>query len=503
MKLEENIQRIREMMGLQVDESLKLIESTTNIGGPFKTDLENGPANHGSRAFGNWQSDNAWDVFAEPGSVVNSYTQGTVAKIRATNKKSGKVFGTQVTVKGNGKYPDIFYTHLKNVKLKVGDKVNVGDYVGEVTEWCTTESCSKMLDGTHVHIGLPRGNHLRDLLKNSDKIFSGEKTSSNDSDSENEIDSTQFVDKLKKLEDSTKKFENQKPKGVPIPYDAEVEVIQSALQILGFSLPRWGVDGKFGNETERAVLNFQKQYNLDKTGILDENQFSKLVKSSMEAINKDESLLSKIQTTKTETLPDDKIGKPNQNQVVSTSDSEYAIIKPKNYDGKNVHVLFGGAHTSGYSPNSSKPQNIQKYVSVLSPYANDVIIVVTHHMNSLNNVRKYVKDKFGGKVTSIAGFSQGGRETWNHAGDSSLNLVGLIDPSTYEINIKFGSNTYLYCDPKNWGTSGFYGQTRKRLEWYCSNKEKYGSQVICFNQGGTHMNFQILKSFYNKFGSKL
>ena len=98
---------------------------------------------------------------------------------------------------------------------------------------------------------------------------------------------------------------------------------------------------------------------------------------------------------------------------------------------------------------------------------------------------------------------QGGREVWNHAEDSSLNLVGLIDPSTYETNIKFGSNTYLYCDPRNWGTSGFYGQTRKRLEWYCSHKEKYGSQVICFNQGGTHMNFQILKSFYNKFGGKL
>ena len=78
-------------------------------------------------------------------------------------------------------------------------------------------------------------------------------------------------------------------------------------------------------------------------------------------------------------------------------------------------------------------------------------------------------------------------------------LDDIICPS----NIKFGSNTYLYCDPKNWGTSGFYGQTRRRLEWYCSNKEKYGSQVVCFNQGGTHMNFQILKSFYNKFGNRL
>jgi len=502
MKLLEQIERIKQVMGLEVDDSLKLMEGTTNIGGPFTTDLENGPANHGSRAFGNWQSDNAWDVFAPPGSVVNSYTIGTVLKVRVSNKKSGKVFGTQVTVKGEGKYPDIFYTHLKNVNLKPGQKVKVGDYIGEVTEWCTDESCIKMHKGTHVHIGLPRGNHLRDLLKNSDEIFSGD-ISKSSSEKEEETDNSTFLEKMEKLLDSNKKFENQKPKGGPIPYDAEVEVIQSALQILGFSLPRWGVDGKFGNETERAVLNFQKEYNLDENGVLDKKQVEKLMKFAEEKLEKDPSLTSKIQTTKTETLPDEKVGKKQKNDVSSTSDREYAIIKPNNYDGKNVHVLFGGAHTSGYSPNSAKPESIKKYVSVLTPYANDVIIVVTHHMNSLINVKKYVKEKFDGRVTSIAGFSQGGREVWNHAEDSSLNLVGLIDPSTYETNIKFGSNTYLYCDPRNWGTSGFYGQTRKRLEWYCSHKEKYGSQVICFNQGGTHMNFQILKSFYNKFGGKL
>jgi hypothetical protein len=124
-------------------------------------------------------------------------------------------------------------------------------------------------------------------------------------------------------------------------------------------------------------------------------------------------------------------------------------------------------------------------------------------MNTLGNVRAYVKEKFGGEVTSIAGFSQGGRETWEHAGDSTLSLVGLIDPSTYATGISFGANTILYCDPRNWGTSGFYGQTRRRLEWYCENKNRYGGKVVCFNQGGTHMNFKILKSFYEQYGSKM
>jgi hypothetical protein len=123
-----------------------LNEKETNIGGPFRTDLENGPKNHGARALGNWQSDNAWDVFAPAGSVVNSYTNGTVTKIRDTGKNSGKIFGTQVSIKGQGEYPDIFYTHLKNVKLKKGDTLFIpkgtyhrvikgnGDLVVEIKE---------------------------------------------------------------------------------------------------------------------------------------------------------------------------------------------------------------------------------------------------------------------------------------------------------------------------------------------------------------------------------
>jgi putative chitinase len=144
-----------------------LSETSTNIGGGFKTDLENGPKNHASRALGNWQSDNAWDIFAPPGTVVNSYTNGKVKKVRDTGKNSGKIYGTQVTVTGDGDFPDIFYTHLKNVNLKVGDVVKVGDRIGEVSEWLSNPTI------THVHIGLPFGNNIKTLLKNSDVIFGG------------------------------------------------------------------------------------------------------------------------------------------------------------------------------------------------------------------------------------------------------------------------------------------------------------------------------------------
>lgn len=203
--------------------------------------------------------------------------------------------------------------------------------------------------------------------------------------------------------------------------------------------------------------------------------------------------------SKSETKTEDKDVK-----VSKTSDEQYIIIKPDGYTGNKVHVFFGGHSTNpSYSKDGANMSAMKKYVNILKPYANNIIIVITHHMNTLGNVKKYVEEKFGGQVKSIAGFSQGGKETWRHADDSSLSLVGLVDPSTYKTGLPFGSNTILYCDPKNWGTSGFYGETRERLKWYCSHKEEYGDKVVCFNKGGSHMNFGILKDFYSNYGNKI
>jgi len=194
----------------------KLSESTTNIGGSFTTDLENGPKNHASRPLGNWESDNAWDVFAPAGSVVKSYTNGKVTKVYNNGKNSGKIYGTQVSISGIDGYPKIFYTHLKNVKLKSGDTVKVGDVIGEVSEWLDN---MKM---THVHIGLPTGNHLRDLLKSSGKIFKDtSKKTSTDSETKGETKGETDGEN-----DSDDGFEGPKP--------AENTMLKSMLQLIGF-----------------------------------------------------------------------------------------------------------------------------------------------------------------------------------------------------------------------------------------------------------------------------
>lgn len=125
--------------------------------GKSNSGYENGPINHGKRPLGNWQSDNAWDIFGKPGTKVYAITPGFVKKVRVSNNKKGKIFGTQVTIEGTDGYPDVFYTHLKNVNLTSGEKIKAGELVGEISEWDSNPTI------THVHIGLDRG-HIRNYL---------------------------------------------------------------------------------------------------------------------------------------------------------------------------------------------------------------------------------------------------------------------------------------------------------------------------------------------------
>ena len=106
-------------------------------------------------------------------------------------------------------------------------------------------------------------------------------------------------------------------------------------------------------------------------------------------------------------------------QVTITTDKEYVIIKSDEYKGANVHVLFGGHSTNpSYSRHGASLGAMKRYIPHLQPYSKNAIIVITHHMNTLDNVKKYVKDKFGGTVTSIAGGTasiQGGQYTGTDA----------------------------------------------------------------------------------------
>jgi murein DD-endopeptidase MepM/ murein hydrolase activator NlpD len=148
------------------------VDATTIVGnsgyilGKQITVDKNGPANHAGRALGNWQSDNATDIFGTPGTTVYSITKGTVSKIGGNdNDHTGKIYGGSITVKGKNGYSDIFYTHLQNIKVVKGQEVTLGTPLAEISLWETSPK------GSHVHVGLPNGIKLNSLLDlNTGKI---------------------------------------------------------------------------------------------------------------------------------------------------------------------------------------------------------------------------------------------------------------------------------------------------------------------------------------------
>jgi hypothetical protein len=155
-----------------------------------------------------------------------------------------------------------------------------------------------------VHIGLPRGRHIRELLVNSDKIFTGFEGSNSydspqdekrDAESYIPVDAKGFIEGLKTLLNSKETLSNMKKLGETIPYDKNVETLQTALQILGFSLPMWGVDGKFGNETEKAVSSFQKSIGNEETGIADPELIKNIIYKTAEMVIKNVDVYKNVQ----------------------------------------------------------------------------------------------------------------------------------------------------------------------------------------------------------------
>lgn len=177
-----------------------------------------------------------------------------------------------------------------------------------------------------------------DFLK--DIGFETEDEGEKEDDSEGKNDSS-VIKTIQKMIDDNESLERQSK---PIPYDSKVEVLQIALQFLGFSLPKWGVDGKFGPETEKAVQDFQEDNSMEITGIVTGVVLKKIMEELIEKGFKDEDL-SDIEKDKTETIPDD--GTTGSNIVIGDSQTPYVANGSSKFDlistkGSESSLWLGG-----------------------------------------------------------------------------------------------------------------------------------------------------------------
>jgi hypothetical protein len=108
-----------------------------------------GAAAHGSRALGNWQSDNAVDIMIAPGTPVLSVVDGVVSKVsgQAGFGSGGTIFGFSVTIDGAGNR--FFYTHLGAVYVKAGQRVSRGQVIGR--------AAAGTPGGPHLHFAQQKG----------------------------------------------------------------------------------------------------------------------------------------------------------------------------------------------------------------------------------------------------------------------------------------------------------------------------------------------------------
>lgn len=259
---------IEQFLSESIAKHLNEIDSNYLLGGSNVTIPQDGA--HAGQS--GWHSSNAWDIKASIGDPVFALAGGTVQVFSDYGadvvKRGGKkLYGQSFTVDSDGGLPDIYYTHLQGVKVRKGDKIQCGQLIGYVMDFPGSSY-------DHVHIGIESGHNIREFLNDdgSLKCAKGQKLGkygrkfSEDSEVSDLVGDSKFIQELMRMAESNKSVQYT-PGNVK--YDKDVEAIQTALQFLGFSLPKWGVDGKFGPETENATKEFQKSVSLTNDGKID------------------------------------------------------------------------------------------------------------------------------------------------------------------------------------------------------------------------------------------
>ena len=128
-------------------------------GAPMSIPADGG---HGNQT--GWYNQNAWDIKASIGTPVYAVIGGTVKTFNDYGPtpiyRDGKtLFGIGFTIDSDDNLPDVYYTHLKDTTVKIGDKVQCGQLLGYVMDFPNN-------DYDHLHIAVESG-HVRQFLNDN------------------------------------------------------------------------------------------------------------------------------------------------------------------------------------------------------------------------------------------------------------------------------------------------------------------------------------------------
>lgn len=252
---------------------------------------------------------------------------------------------------------------------------------------------------------------------------------------EEQDSSTDVMDLMSDLKTMSREGKKFKKEEKPYSYQKEVESIQTALQFLGFSLPEWGVDGKFGPETEKAVKNFQEKFQSEPNGIVDSNTMDDLT-IELEQKGFDEEDLSKIQKKQTKKLDDVEGEDLGENIVIGDSQTPYVA------NGSSKFKLL-----------SSKGSESSLWLGG----------------KTLSWLLKAVKNHKGSKKVKNIAICIG----TNGAFSQNDDVTGLVD----ELESKF-PNAKLFAIQGSWGWGGLKNIEESKVKKYYQKFKNEGVTVI-------------------------
>jgi len=262
----------------------------------------------GSLANFNWSEYSDFDLhviidFERYGKQEELYKELFDLKKKLFNDKHNiKIFGYDVELYAQGlsdeSHSDGVYSVMNDEWIHRPTKThkNIDMSVLKTKIKCWTDKIDDAIDNAKSEGDAENLKKIKDKLKDYrqsgliDKLSKslGEEPTVSDA-----ISNSTYLSKLNNIMDNEVKYEYTP--GQKTPYSSDVEEIQKGLQILGHSLPKWGIDGKFGQETEEATKKFQEKNQMTQTGVFGSEEMKALIENLIEQ-NFQDSDLGKVKT---------------------------------------------------------------------------------------------------------------------------------------------------------------------------------------------------------------